>query len=118
MAVGGDILGKPAGAGQAREYVARLAGRTHDVAGGIALAQGGAIESTAVVVTRVRFRRASDALLDWYVATGEWRGRAGGYAVQGAGAVLVESIEGDYLNVVGLPPARRARPATRRAPAS
>ena len=61
---------------------------------------------TAVVTTRVTFRPVDGALLDWYVATGEWRGRAGGYAIQGAGAVLVEAIDGDYLNVVGLPLAR------------
>ena len=62
--------------------------------------------ATAVEVTRVRFRPATAELLDWYVATGEWRGRAGGYAIQGAGAALVAGIEGDYLNVVGLPLAR------------
>lgn len=106
VAIGGDILGKPAGPAQAREYLARLAGRTHEVVGGIALASDGVVVETAVVVTRVAFRAASDALLDWYVGTGEWRGRAGGYAIQGAGAVLVESIEGDYLNIVGLPLAR------------
>jgi septum formation protein len=57
-------------------------------------------------ITRVSFRRVDDATLDWYVATGEWRGRAGGYAIQGAGAALVAAVEGDYLNVVGLPLAR------------
>jgi septum formation protein len=56
-----------------------------------------------VEVTTVRFRALSPAAIDWYVATGEWRGRAGGYAIQGAGAALVASIAGDYLNVVGLP---------------
>jgi septum formation protein len=106
VALDGDILGKPLDAGQARAYVARLAGRTHEVVGGIALAQDGAVVQTAVEITRVRFRPASASLVDWYVATGEWRGRAGGYAIQGAGAVLVESIEGDYLNIVGLPLAR------------
>jgi septum formation protein len=106
VAIGGDILGKPRDAAQAREYVARLAGRTHEVVGGIALASGGELAETAVVVTRVRFREVTDALLDWYVATGEWQGRAGGYAIQGAGAVLVDSIDGDYLNIVGLPLAR------------
>ena len=106
VTIGGEILGKPRDAAQAREFVARLAGRTHEVVGGIALAEEGAVAQTAVVVTRVAFRAADDALLDWYVGTGEWRGRAGGYAIQGAGAVLVEAIEGDYLNVVGLPLAR------------
>jgi septum formation protein len=57
-------------------------------------------------VTAVDFRALDAAALDWYVATGEWEGRAGGYAIQGKGAALVAGIEGDYLNVVGLPLAR------------
>jgi septum formation protein len=106
VALDGEILGKPRDAPHARELLERLAGRTHLVVGGIALAEHGALTLSEVVVTSVRFREADGALLDWYVATGEWRGRAGGYAIQGAGAVLVDSIEGDYLNVVGLPLAR------------
>jgi septum formation protein len=106
VAVDGDILGKPRDAAQAREYLGRLAGRTHQVVGGIALARDGKVTDTAVEITQVRFRAAGDELLDWYVATGEWRGRAGGYAIQGVGAVLVAGIDGDYLNVVGLPLAR------------
>jgi len=103
VAVDGDILGKPADADQAREYVARLAGRTHEVVGAIAVVRDGELAHTATEITKVHFREATPALLDWYVGTGEWRGRAGGYAIQGAGAVLVAGIEGDYLNVVGLP---------------
>ena len=106
MAFEGEILGKPADAEQAREFIARLAGRTHQVVGAIALVRDGELTDTAVEITQVRFREASSAMVDWYVATGEWRGRAGGYAIQGVGAALVAGIEGDYLNVVGLPLAR------------
>jgi septum formation protein len=106
VALDGDILGKPQDAAQAREFVARLNGRTHEVVGGIALASGGEVGATAVEVTKVTFKASDDATLDAYVATGEWEGRAGGYAIQGAGAALVRSITGDYLNVVGLPLAR------------
>ena len=102
VALDGAILGKPRDAAQAREYVGRLNGRTHEVVGGIALARDGAVVATAVEVTRVTFKRSDDAALDRYVATGEWQGRAGGYAIQGEGAALVERVEGDYLNVVGL----------------
>lgn len=101
VALDGVIYGKPRDAEQAREYLGRLNGRTHEVVGGIALA--GRIEATAVEVTRVTFRASDSATLDAYVATGEWEGRAGGYAIQGRGGTLVERIDGDYLNVVGLP---------------
>jgi septum formation protein len=103
VALDGEILGKPRDAEQARAYVGRLNGRTHEVVGGIALARHGTIVATAVEVTHVTFRRSDGAALDAYVATGEWHGRAGGYAIQGEGGRLVERIEGDYLNVVGLP---------------
>jgi len=106
VALDGEILGKPAGADQARDFLARLAGRDHLVVGGIALTEDGELRETDVVVTTVRFRALGAATIDWYVATEEWRGRAGGYAIQGAGAALVETIDGDYLNVVGLPLAR------------
>ncbi len=102
----GEVLGKPRDAGHARELLGRLAGRTHEVVGGIAIARNGELVASDVVVTTVEFRPADPALLDWYVATGEWEGRAGGYAIQGKGAALVAGIEGDYLNVVGLPLAR------------
>jgi septum formation protein len=106
VALDGVVLGKPADAGQARAYVGRLAGRTHDVVGGIALARDGALLASAVAVTQVRFRPLSAAQVAAYVETGEWRDRAGGYAIQGRGAALVRGIAGDYLNVVGLPLAR------------
>jgi len=106
VAVDGDVLGKPADAAQAVAYVTRLAGRAHQVVGGIALARGGAVVAEAVEVTEVVFRALEPAEVEAYVALGEWEGRAGGYAIQGAGAALVRSVSGDYLNVVGLPLAR------------
>jgi septum formation protein len=95
-------LGKPRDAAQAADFIGRLAGREHEVMSGIALRRAGE-ETSDVAVTRVRFRSLSAAEIDWYVATGEWRERAGGYAIQGRGAALVERVEGDYWNVVGLP---------------
>ncbi|HTE59243.1 MAG TPA: Maf family protein [Solirubrobacteraceae bacterium] len=106
VAVDGEILGKPRDAAQAVDYVGRLAGRAHQVVGGIALARDGAVIADAVEVTEVVFRALTAAEVEAYVAMGEWEGRAGGYAIQGAGAALVRSIAGDYLNVVGLPLAR------------
>ena len=75
-----------------------LSGRTHEVVSGVV-----AGERSGAEVTRVTFHALDDALLEWYVASGAWRGRAGGYAIQGRGAALVEAIEGDFWNVVGLP---------------
>jgi septum formation protein len=102
----GAILGKPADAAQAVEYVGRLAGRTHEVVGAIALARDGDVFAEAVEATDVTFRALTADEIDAYVALGEWEGRAGGYAIQGRGATLVRGIVGDYLNVVGLPLAR------------
>jgi nucleoside triphosphate pyrophosphatase len=106
VALDGAILGKPADAAQARAFLRRLSGRTHHVMGAIALAEGGELVAEALEVTAVRFRVLDEPTIDWYAATGEWAGRAGGYAIQGHGAALVAAIEGDYLNVVGLPLAR------------
>ena len=103
VALDDEILGKPADAGEAREFLARLSGRQHLVVGGIALAEDGELRESAVEVTTVRFRPLSAGEIEWYLARGEWRGRAGGYAIQGAGGALVAAIGGDYLNVVGLP---------------
>jgi septum formation protein len=102
VAMDGVLWGKPAGEDDARATLAALAGRTHDVVSGIALVREGD-EETTVETTRVTFHDLDSATVDWYLTSGEWRGRAGGYAVQGRGGVLVRRIEGDYLNVVGLP---------------
>jgi septum formation protein len=106
VALDGALLGKPADAARAADFLWRLSGRTHHVVGAIALAAHGTLVAEALEVTPVRFRTLDAATVDWYLATGEWRGRAGGYAIQRRGAALVERIEGDYLNVVGLPLAR------------
>jgi septum formation protein len=98
----GDLLGKPASEADADAFLRRLSGRDHEVMSGIALIEDGR-ERTGVSVTRVRFRPLSERDIAWYLASGEWRERAGGYAIQGRGAALVEAIEGDYWNVVGLP---------------
>jgi septum formation protein len=102
VATGQDIWGKPADAAAARATLRHLAGRTHEVVSGIVLVEGDDVR-TATEVTLVTFRALTDAEIDWYVGCGEWVGRAGGYAIQGRGAVLINRIEGDYLNVVGLP---------------
>jgi len=106
----GRVLGKPRDEAQAREFLAALGGRSHHVWSGLAVVDDGG-ERTAAAVTEVRFRPLEASDVDRYVATGEWRGRAGGYAIQGRGAALVEAIEGDYLNVVGLPVAELVRVA-------
>ena len=79
-----------------------LSDRVHEVWSGIALREDGE-ERTAVACTKVRFRALDRAVLGWYLDSGEWEGRAGGYAIQGRGAALVAELDGDYLNVVGLP---------------
>ena len=102
VALDGVIYGKPRDEAHARETLAALSGATHQVVSGLALVENGEAR-TATDVTDVTFRSLTAEAIDWYVAAGEWRGRAGGYAIQGRGAALVRGIRGDYLNVVGLP---------------
>jgi septum formation protein len=98
----GRIYGKPTSAGDAERMLDELSGRTHAVISGLCLATP-AWEVVSAVATRVTFRALTPRELGWYVASGEWEGRAGAYAIQGRGGALVERVEGDYLNVVGLP---------------
>jgi septum formation protein len=102
----GRVFGKPRDPEEAATFLRRLSGRTHEVMSGIALRLAHGEERTDVAVTRVRFRLLEQHDIDWYVVSGEWRERAGGYAIQGRGAALVAEIEGDYWNVVGLPVAK------------
>lgn len=102
VALDGRLLGKAEEEGGARERLETLSGRTHAVLGGVALVRG-AGEWCEIVETQVRFRELSPAEIEVYVASGEWRDRAGAYAVQGLGASLVAGVEGDLSNVIGLP---------------
>lgn len=102
VALDGEIFGKPPTAQAARDTLKRLAGRTHEVVSGLALVKN-ANPQVVHEVTKVEFRALDEALIGRYVETGEWSGRAGGYAIQGIGGGLVRRIMGDYLNVVGLP---------------
>ncbi|HVS28072.1 MAG TPA: Maf family protein [Solirubrobacteraceae bacterium] len=108
VALAGRVLGKPTDEAEARAFLKALAGRVHAVRSGICLCGPGR-ERSAVATTSVRFRALGPSEIHWYVATGEWRERAGGYAIQGRGAALVSSIQGDYFNVVGLPVASLLR---------
>ena len=100
----GELLGKPANAADAEAMLGSLAGRTHEVVSGLCLRTTG-WEELHTATTLVTFRPLTPRDRTRYVGAGEWEGRAGAYAIQGLGASLVERIEGDFLNVVGLPAA-------------
>ena len=104
----GEVIGKPGDATDAERMLELLSGRTHEVVSGLCL-RTPAWEELHSATTRVTFRELTQRDLGHYLASGEWEGRAGAYAIQGLGAVLVERIEGDYLNVVGLPGALLVR---------
>lgn len=102
VALDSRIYGKPASEREARETIAALAGATHTVLSGVALLRGDR-KQVALATTEVVFRDCDEQLIGRYVASGEWREKSGGYAIQGLGAMLVREIHGDYENVVGLP---------------
>jgi len=98
------LIGKPEDEVRAREYLAQLSGRTHRVLSGLAVLGPEADQArTGVVASLVTFRPLESREIDRYLASGEWQGRAGGYAVQGRGSSLIASVEGDIANVIGLP---------------
>jgi septum formation protein len=111
----GRVFGKPGNAAEAEAMLEALAGRTHEVVSGLCLITPG-WEQVEHEVTRVSFRELDARDLAAYIGTGEWEGRAGAYAVQRRGAALLERIEGDYLNVVGLPAALLVRLLAERFP--
>ena len=108
VVLGGRIFGKPSDATDAERMLEELSGRTHVVVSGLCLITPG-WEVVEHESTRVTFRELTPRDLASYVSTNEWEGRAGAYAIQGRGAALVHRIEGDYLNVVGLPGALLVR---------
>ncbi len=104
----GVALGQPADEDEARAHLQRLSGREHEVVGALALLgpdheDGKPRTREGMSISRVRFRALDARLIDAYLASDEWRGRAGAYAIQGLGAALVEATEGDLSNVIGLP---------------
>jgi septum formation protein len=115
VSLGGRIYGKPASAEEAERMLEELAGETHVVVSGLCLLTPG-WELVEHESTRVTFRELTARELARHMTHGEWEGRAGGYAIQGRGAALVERIEGDYLNVVGLPAALLVRILAERFP--
>jgi len=102
VVIDGEILGQPGDDADARRMLRLLSGEWHDVLTGVAL-----MRAVEVVVdnetTRVRFAEMSAEEIDWYIATGEPRGKAGAYGIQGSAALFIKEIQGDYFNVVGLP---------------
>jgi septum formation protein len=105
VVVDGEVLGQPGSEAEARTHLERLSGSEHHVLGGLALIgpDADAEPRTGVDVSTVAFRELGEPLLDAYLASGEWRGRAGSYAIQGLGSALVDIVRGDVSNVIGLP---------------
>ena len=103
VACGRRILPKAESEGQARECLKLLSGRRHRVLGGVAVGSGTGAVRTRLVETAVRFKRLEPAEIDDYIQSGEWKSKAGGYAIQGRAARFVSFLSGSYSNVVGLP---------------
>jgi septum formation protein len=104
VVVDGRVLGKPRDRAAARTRLEKLSGRAHEVLGGVVVLAGArAEERSGVARCEVTFRALDESIIEMYLDSGEWRDRAGAYAIQGLGSVLVERIEGDLANVIGLP---------------
>lgn len=110
----GRVMGKAADRGEARSHLEALSGRSHTVLGGLVLLRtdgadsadpqaGETHERSGLAASEVSFKNLDEATLGLYLASGEWRDRAGAYAIQGLGSILIERMQGDFSNVVGLP---------------
>ena len=102
VALGRRIMGKPANAGQAAQFLLAMSGRRHTVITAVAVRRGAQLWERNVVTT-VKMKRLSDEDLNAYLATGDWQGKAGGYGIQGPAGVLIPWIQGSFTAVVGLP---------------
>ena len=103
VACGRRILPKPADAAEARRCLELLSGRRHRVFGAVEVLAPGGRSARRCVVTQVAFKRLQDAEIEGYLAGGEWQGKAGGYAIQGAAGAFIPWINGSHSNVIGLP---------------
>jgi len=102
VTVGRRILGKAEDEAQARAFLTLLSGRSHRVIGGLCVLAPDGRSVLRALTTKVDFKRLSEAEIDGYIASGEWRDKAGAYAIQGLAGAFVKSINGSYSNVVGL----------------
>ncbi len=109
VALGRRILPKAEDMETARRCLSRLSGRRHRVIGGVTVIAADGTERRRLVTSTVRFKRLEPAEIEAYAATGEWHGKAGGYAVQGRAAALIPWLDGSYSNIVGLPLFETAR---------
>lgn len=103
VVIDNQILGQPEDDRDARRMLQLLNGRWHEVLTGVAVVRVGGATLVDFETTRVRFAEMNEQEIDWYIATGEARGKAGAYGIQGAAGLFIEEIQGDYFNIVGLP---------------
>lgn len=103
VVVANQILGQPVDEDDARRMLRLLNAKWHDVLTGVAVVRVGGETRVGYQTTRVRFAEMSEQEIDWYIATGEPFGKAGAYGIQGKASLLIEEIEGDYFNIMGLP---------------
>jgi septum formation protein len=107
VALGRRILGKPADAAEAADFLVKLAGRRHQVITAVAVRRGGRVWEKDSV-SAVKMKRLSDSELNAYLASGEWQGKAGGYGIQGLAGAFIPWIAGSYTGIMGLPVAETA----------